>query len=240
MNLSRLVVSVATGMALAGLAPSRAAAQDPTTAGALWTTAEAHAQLRSDIRLLVLGQSKSGTDYFYQQWNAGAGLDYQLKRFARRQSMEFDPDRQRQLTVGAGYEYLRTTESGTPSSENRIIAGLTARVQLPSGLLLSDRNRFEFRWVDGNYSSRYRNRASLNRPTQLNGIRFTPYVSAEFFYDWAKNSWNQERYAVGIEWPYESLFKLSTYYLRQNCPTCSPAHLNVLGLTLQYFLPGPS
>ena len=36
-----------------------------------------------------------------------------------------------------------------------------------------------------------------------------------------------ERGAIhrGLEWPYKKLLMLQTYYLRQNCTTCNPAHL---------------
>ena len=48
-------------------------------------------------------------------------------------------------------------------------------------------------------------------------------------------TWNEEQYTAGIEWPYKRVFMLETYYLRQNCTTCSPAHLNVAGLTLNLY-----
>ena len=42
--------------------------------------------------------------------------------------------------------------------------------------------------------------------------------------------------AAGVQWPYKRVLMLDTYYLRQNCTTCSPAHLNVAGLTLNFYL----
>ena len=39
----------------------------------------------------------------------------------------------------------------------------------------------------------------------------------------------------GVEWPYKTVLKLNTYYLRQDCTTCSPGNLNVAGLSLNYF-----
>lgn len=51
----------------------------------------------------------------------------------------------------------------------------------------------------------------------------------------ATNSWNEQRYSVGIQWPYKHKWLLDTYYLRQNCSSCDPAHLNVGGLSLSFF-----
>jgi hypothetical protein len=66
-------------------------------------------------------------------------------------------------------------------------------------------------------------------------FRYSPYATAEFFYSWATDSWDEQRYSVGVQWPYRNSWILDTYYLRQNCTGCSPAHLNVGGVSLSYF-----
>jgi hypothetical protein len=89
--------------------------------------------------------------------------------------------------------------------------------------------------VDGEYSSRYRNRLRVEVDLHHNAFRYSPYVAAEFFYSWASDSWNEQRYSVGIQWPYRHKWLLDTYYLRQNCSSCDPAHLNVGGVSLSFF-----
>jgi hypothetical protein len=227
-------------VAMAGLAVGMftfrgASAQTSSAGDAIWASLEGHGQLRSNLRALILGASKSGTDYSYQQWIIGAGLGFQVKPFARPHLADLDHDRAHSIVFGAEYEYLQTGETAKPSSENRLVAELTARSRPPAGFLITDRNRIEFRWVNGEYSTRYRNRLSVERAGRLGGMRVTPYASAEFFYDWAKDSWNEEQYSVGIEWPYRNVLKLSTYYLYQDCTTCRPRDLNVAGLSLNYF-----
>jgi len=226
---------VMASLALAPLAPAPVAAQDPATGDAVWASVGGHGQLRSNLRTVILGESKSGTDYSYQQWIVGGALGFQLGRFARPHLADLDPDREHAIVVGAGYEYLQTDETAKPTSENRITAEFTPRWRPPAEFLLTDRNRFEFRWVNGAYSTRYRNRLTVERATRLGGLRFTPFLSAEFFYDWAKDSWNEEQYALGLEWPYKNWLKLNTYYLRQDCSICIPRSLTVAGLSLDYF-----
>jgi hypothetical protein len=217
------------------LAPAPVDAQAPETGGAVWASLEGHGQLRSNIRAVILGESKSGTDYSYQQWIVGGALGLQLKRFARPHLADIDPDRAHSIVLGGGYEYLQTNGTAEPSSENRLLADFTARSRPPADFLVTDRNRVEFRWVNGDYSTRYRNRLTVERASRVGELRFTPYLSAEFFYDWAKDAWNEEQYALGLEWPYRNVLKLNTYYLRQDCTTCSPRSLNVAGLSLAYF-----
>ena len=91
------------------------------------------------------------------------------------------------------------------------------------------------------YSTRYRNRLTVERAFLVRKFRFDPYVSAEFFYDISKSSWNQEQYAAGVQLPYRRILMVDLYYLRQNCDTCNPEHLNVFGLTVNvYFGSGES
>jgi len=225
----------ASALLLLGLLASRAAAQTPTTGTAFWPAVEAHAGIHGKLRLVVLTELKNGEDYSYDQWRVGAGLSYQMKSFARRHLEDIDPQKEHKLLVASGYEYIESTESSKPGSENRLTVGLTPQARPPGGFLVSDRNRFEFRWVNGVYSTRYRNKVMVERITQHRHLQFAPYASAEFFYDVAKDSWNQAQYAVGISWPYKRILKLDTYYLYQDCTTCSPRYLNVAGLTLKYF-----
>jgi len=235
MKREKLIRGAAAGLVLAAMASTPVAAQTPATGDAVWASLEGHGQIRSNLRTLIFGESKSGTDYTYQQWIVGAGLGLQLKSFSRPHLADLDPDRDHAIVLGAGYEYLQTDETAKPSSENRLIAEATPRWRPPAEFLLTDRNRVEFRWVNGTYSTRYRNRLTVERGSRLGGLRFTPYLSAEFFYDWAKDAWNEEQYAVGVEWPYKRVLKLNTYYLYQECMTCSPRNLNVAGLSLNYF-----
>lgn len=147
-----------------------------------------------------------------------------------------DPDKEHSLVAGVGYEYLETIQSGGPKRENRIAVQATPRFRPPSDFIVEDRNRVEFRWVNGEYSTRYRNRLTVERDFLARELRFAPYASAEVFYNGATRSWNEQQYAAGLRFPYRRLFLLDVYYLRQNCSTCSPEHLNVVGMTLNFYL----
>jgi hypothetical protein len=69
----------------------------------------------------------------------------------------------------------------------------------------------------------------------VHDVRFTPYGTAEVFYDGPKHSWDQEWYTAGIQWPYKRSFMLETYYRREHCPTCTPENWNAGGITLHCF-----
>ena len=197
---------------------------------------EVHGDAIVPLRFSLLAGLKEGEDYSYEEWKVGGGLELQLSGFVARDLVDIDPEREHKLLLRAGYEYLETTEGSKPGPENRVTLGITPQARPFGGLLLSDRNRVEFRWVNGAYSSRYRNRIGADYGTKVGSVRLTPYAQAEFFYDITKQAWNEERYTLGVEWPYRRLLKLSTYYTLQVCDGCNPEEVNVLGLTLQYFL----
>jgi hypothetical protein len=226
---------VAGGLAVLAVLVSQAAGQTPETAGEFWPAVDVHTQFPSHLRLLTLAGLKKGEDFPFQQIDVGAGLGYQFKRFTEPHLPNIDPDKENFLVAGVGYEYLRTIQSGQEQHEDRLVVEATPRFRPPANLLLSDRNRIEFRWDNGDYSTRYRNRFTVERDFLVRGFRFTPYASAEFFYDIAKGSWSKEQYAAGLEIPYERLWMVSPYYLRQDCTTCSPEHLNVFGLTVNFY-----
>jgi hypothetical protein len=137
--------------------------------------------------------------------------------------------------LGAGYQYSETIQSGSPSHEDRMIVQLTPQHRPGAGFFVADRNQVEFRWVNGKYSTRYRNQLTIERGFEALGVRFVPYAQGELFYDGQTHSWDENRYAFGVQFPYKRRFMLDNYYLRQNCTTCNPQHLNVLGLTLNFF-----
>ena len=235
-RLRNVLARTAAGLALLWGAALRASGQTADTAGAFWPTVNVYTQLSPSVRLLAFGELKKDEEFPYQQGDVGAGLGYQWKTFPQPHLPVIDPDKDHFLVAAAGYEYLHTLESGTAQHEDRIVVAMTPRFRPPLEFLLADRNRVEFRWINGNYATRYRNQLRIERAFLVGNFRIDPYASAEFFYDIAKGSWSEEQYAAGFQVPVERVLLFDLYYLRQNCGTCAPEHLNVLGLTVSVFL----
>lgn len=210
--------------------------QTPTGASSeFWPSVKASIELRPQTRLQLWGDKQDGEDFDYLQWKTGAMLSYRMKRMLKLRRSDIDEENEHNLVIGAGYEYLRTTQNDKTKSEHRIIIQATPRYLPGAGFLLTDRNRVEFRWVNGSYDVRYRNKLMIDRHLKLQNFRFTPYASGELFYDRNHHSWNENQYAFGVQLPYRKRLMLDVYYLRQNCTTCSQDPLNVLGLTLNLY-----
>ncbi len=203
------------------------------TAGEFWPFAYAQYQLARRYRAHSYAGLKNSEETGYRQVDAGIGLAYQWKTISRPHAENINPDKEHWLAFGAEYERLNTLSGG--KSENRMTMDATSGTRPASRVLIQDRNRVELRWVNGSYSTRYRNQLSSEYDILVHKIKFTPHASAEAFYNGASDSWNEFRYTGGVQWPYKRLFMIDTYYMRESCSTCSPPHLNVAGLTLNFF-----
>jgi len=206
-----------------------------STENEAWPEADAHVQLPSNWRLLSFAGLEQAAGYPFQQWYVATAIGRQLKPISKPHLLNIDPDKEHTWLLGVGYEYLRTTQSGNVKNENRITFDMTPHFRPTSRLLLSDRNWLELRWINGKYSTTYRNQPSLERDFLLHGFRFTPYGTFEIFYDGDKHSWDQEWYTAGIEWPFKRTFMLETYYRREHCSTCVPQNWNAGGATLHFY-----
>ncbi len=206
------------------------------TVGEFWPEANVYLQFPHEFRMLAFTGLKKGEDYPYQQINAGVGFGHQWMPITREHTKSPDPDKEYTLLLAGGYEYLHSLQSGNPSVENRLGVQFSVSMRPASRLLLQDRNRIEFRWKNGTYSTRYRNMVSAQTDFKIHKLRLLPYGAAEFFYAGERSSWNEEQYTAGVEIPIAHLLSVSPYYLRENCTTCTPGNLNVGGLKLNFYL----
>jgi hypothetical protein len=223
-------------VALLFLNDADAFGQTPTgTSSEFWPSLKANIDLRPKTSLQLWVEKHNGEDDSSLQWKVGALLSYRMKRILKLRRSDIDEENEHTLVVGVGYEYLRTTQSDKTKIENRIIIQATPRYVPGAGFLVTDLNRLEFRWANGSYNARYRNKLTIDRGLKLLNFNFTPYASGELFYDRNLHSWKENRYAFGVQLPYKKRLMVDIYYLRKNCTACSQDHLNVLGLMLNLY-----
>jgi hypothetical protein len=204
-----------------------------------WPEADFHLQFPSNLRILALTGLEQGVNYPFEEWYVGAGLGYQFKPILKSHIENIDPDKEHHLVVAGGYEYHDTDQSGKVKRENRGLIEVVPGFRPLSWLLLRDRNRVEFRWINGVYSTRYRNELTIEADVVLDGYHFIPFAAAEAFYNGSGHSWDEEWYTGGVEWPFKRLVMVETYYRWEDCPTCKPSRWNVAGATLNFYFRTP-
>ncbi len=196
----------------------------------LWSGLDVYAPVNEKFRLyfMVSGNRAEETRKSFET-TVGAHLDYNAhKRFVLR----------------AGYRYSFAPGDEDDFQEHRIVTEQTFRHELPWAMLLSDRNRQDWRFVNGNFSFRYRNRVRLEREIRAWGRSFTPYGSVEGYYDTRFDVWNRNRLTAGAEFQLKRGFPLlreltprkqvilDLYYTKQNDSRSQPHHVHAVGATL--------
>ena len=159
----------------------------------------------------------------------GPNIDYFLKplvRLKRITVFEIDQAKDRPLMFRLGYRYMPSTDG---TVEHRGIAEVTGRYPLVRGVLLSNRNRVEFRDISGQLFWRYRNRLSGERTFAIHGYHFFPYLRAEVFYDDKVSKWSRTELTAGSAFPVGRHFEVEWYYSHQN-DTAKPPNRQVDGL----------
>jgi hypothetical protein len=233
MRINRKTVLIAIGLLL--LRNGCAFGQTSSAANELWPAFRANFDVRPRLGAQVTVEKHDGEDAALAQWKVGAIVNYRMSRIFKRLLEDIDGDNQYNLVLGGGYEYIKTTQTSGTKREHRIVIQTTPKHAPGVGVLLQDRSRAEFRWVDGVYNFRYRNKLTVHRAFKISKVRFTPYASGELFWDRNHHAWNENQYAFGVQLPYKKLLMLDTYYLRQNCTTCSQDPVSVVGLTLNFY-----
>ena len=165
-----------------------------------------------------------------------AGTSFRAKPIFKSFLDELDSDKQHLLVIGVTYEYSRGADHGVTSREHKIMVDGTARWEFPYKLLLSNRNRAEFRWVDGDSRFGYRNRMLMEKAIKIGRRNIAPYVAAEGMWDQHYARWNQFRYTAGLQVPFIKRTSFDAYYERVRCLTCSDLHTNVFGLTFNIYM----
>ena len=204
----------------------------------LWPELNLFVKTSEQSRLFFLGAGTRVRQGGYTDGQLGAHLDmYFGPMFKHRAEKQPDAARSRLLSVRVGYLFGKTPkDSPEPFVEHAPIIEVSPRYYLSKSLLLTDRNRYDFRFVDGVYTPRYRNRFKLERTFQTGKRSLTPYAHVEGFYDRRFDGFHRFRYTAGAEFQINRRFVLEGYYLRQQDTQADPRGLNVAGFVLQIYL----
>jgi Protein of unknown function (DUF2490) len=212
-------------------------AADPNTTNQFWPELGIYAQQGPMFRIEFVDSGRSNQSSDNWQGDFAIYVQAALKPVFRHELRE-QPDvfRNKYLTFRAGYQYRISLTGTTPATENRGIVEVSSRYRLPWQIVISDRNRGDFRFVKGEqFSTRYRNRLWVERDIKYGPLDFTPYVYDEIYYDARYHRWAPNQYAAGVQYPIGRHVVLEPYYLRQNHRPSNPPHLNAFGFKFNLY-----
>jgi len=141
-----------------------------------------------------------------------------------------DESKKRFILLSFGYRYMPSPDAPTT---NRMLMVATPRVPIRSKLVVSDRNRGELNFSNGDLTGRYRNRLQLEREITIRTYKPTPYVNVEVFYDTKYRKWSSTSLEAGCQFPVRKHAEIEFYYEHQNNTGKAPNHqVNGIGLVL--------
>ena len=198
---------------------------------------DAYFKLSSELRVsLQAKETREAGDPV--QGELGPSLDFYLKPVLRLKDIaafDLDDSKARPLVFSIGYRYLPQA-NGAPAT-NRMEPVVTFRFPMKR-FLLTDRNRADLDWKNGNFTWRYRNRFQIEKRLTIRSYHPAPYASAEFFYESQYSKWSDTAIYAGCLFPMGKHLEFNPYYEHQNITGKSPnRQFNQLGLILNlYFL----
>jgi hypothetical protein len=191
-----------------------------------------YAKIQSDVRFDFQAKEtrEAGNP---TQVEVGPSLDFFFKplvRLKRITAFELDDAKSRPLELSIGFRCLPSPDK---PSVDRMIVAVTPRLPLVANILMTDRNRADLDWENGQFSWRYRNRVSFERMFSWGSYHPAPYVSAEVYYQSRYQKWSTTALYAGCLLPVGKHFEFSPYYVHQNITGKRPnQQLNQIGLIL--------
>src|SRR6476659_8774410 len=185
-SLTVLTTIVSAAIRIAGQDSSNAKEFDPS----VWVLFELNEHSRLDF---YTGRERS-EELDSSKWKVGVGASIRVRPIFNLFDKD-DPDKKYTLVLGTVFETSKTTEAGESRTENKVAFDTWGRWAFKKPkILVTDRNRIEFRWVNGDFHIHYRNSLFAERPFRINKYKISPFAGAEPFWDQRYKQWNLIRF----------------------------------------------
>ena len=196
---------------------------------------DAHLKLNSTLRVYLQAKDdRDGGDP--TQFTIGPSLQLYLKPLLKLKDIttfDLDDAKSRVSVLETGYRYIAAPDA---PPENRMQAVDTLHFPMKAGLLISDRNRADLDWKNGDFTWRYRNKLSLERTFSAGSAHLIPYVAAEPYYESQYNKWSTTSLNAGCYIPVGKYVQFNTYYEHDNNTGKKPnQQVNSIGLALYLY-----
>jgi len=220
------------------LGPGGAAAQ--ASSGAVqdqfWPEIDYYQSLSKVSRLLFQALAATGANDVADNAQFGVNLDLFLKPRSIYKPLAVGAaslvdDRYHPYMLRLGYRYTEPVNGSSTAIQNRLLAEFSVKYNF-FGAFTAERNSFDWRWTNGVYSTRYRNRVYSEYPIDIDKYQLTPYAQSEWFYNLTKGAWAGVQYEAGVQLPVFRHVTSSVYLARQNNWGTSQPDQVAIGLTV--------
>jgi len=232
-SLARAVGALTSALLVTAALCGPARAGDPWEG---WPEVWAFVGLSPQTRLFFDVAYAKGKESSAQALDLAAYVDVSLKPILRPVLRQEDWARNRYLWARVGYDRVLRGEGGEPAPpEDRGIVSLYVKHEMPVAIWLEGRARADLRWIDGDYSTRYRFRLEATREFGVLGRPVTPYLNAEWFYDNRYDGWARTVFQGGAEVTLSRRFRFELYLARLEDDLPAESAFNAVGAVAKFY-----
>ena len=169
----------------------------------VWPSVDAYFRLNQKWRLYGTAAATKMDASSYADGAIGLFADYFT--FPPGFVQKWMPDRKDSLPgkfiwLRFGYQYSATPPSAEdPFKESMFVTEANARFYLPWNMLLTGKNRFDWRSKNGDFNMRYRPKLTIERDMRTEYLTFTANGSLEYFANFGNGQVDKLRTQVGVE-----------------------------------------
>jgi len=206
----------------------------------VWPSVDAYLRLNKKWRLYGTVSGTKLNESSYADGAAGIFADYYsapLSFVQKRIHNRKDSLPGKYISFRFGYQYSATPPSSEdPFKENTIVTEANARFYLPWEMLLTAKNRFDWRYKEGDFNVRYRPRINIERDMHTDFLYFTASGFVEYFANFGNGQVNKLRTQLSVELRITKHINYEVFWNHQfeNQPQVSK--LDAFGMTLKIYM----
>jgi hypothetical protein len=176
-------------------------AQLATKSQEVWPSIDLYYNINKKFRVYgTFGGTKQDSSS-YSEGAIGVFVDYftfPFTRILRPGSPDSLPGKF--MWLRGGYQYSATpTSAEDPFKESMFVTEANYRFYLPFKILMTARNRFDWRVKNDDFNLRYRPKLVLEKDLKTEYLTFTPNFFAEYFANFDNSAVNKFRIQLGVE-----------------------------------------
>lgn len=239
-NIKKRLVHGCLIMLLSSLIQQQAMAQLANKAQEVWPSIDAYYRFNEKFRLYgtFAGTKQDGSSY--SEGALGLFLDYftyppKVTQHVFNNRSDSLPGKF--LWLRAGYQYSATPPSDEdPFKESMFVTEANTRAYLPYAMLLTFKNRFDWRINNGEFNSRYRPRLMVERDLRTEFLTFTASGFAEYFVNFGNGTVNKFRTQLGVELRVLKIMNYEVFWNHQFEHLPEVQEVDAFGMTLKFYL----
>jgi hypothetical protein len=218
------------------LSTHKLAAQDSSSQKQIWPEVDVYYRINERIRFYgLISGTKSNSEY--TDGTAGIYMDYFALPWLKGKMYTdlHDTTRGYYWWFRVGYSYSDSPPGDAKKVVNIIETETNNNFHLPAEINLTTRNRFDWRFVNGDFQPIYRPRLKFLRDFKTEYLTFDVYVWTEYFFYLNDNTQDRLRLTVGADIKVLKNMDFEIYFLHQFQNKQYVSVLNAIGIQLDFY-----